>query len=57
MRRGKSYVALPAGRIKALYKPKLEILNELDPITKTINGFLRAFKNVPASFGKHPPEH
>jgi CRISPR-associated protein Csx17 len=49
-RRGKSFVALPAGRIKTSYKPKLEILNELDPITRTVTQFFRSFKVVPATF-------
>ena len=49
-RRGKSYVALPAGRIKALYKPKLELINELDPILAVADRFLRMFSNIPATF-------
>ncbi len=49
-RRGKSYVALPAGRIRSFYKPKLELINELDPILLTADRFLRAFPNVPATF-------
>ena len=49
-RRGKSYVALPAGRIQAHYKPKVEVLNELDSPLSEIDRFIRSFKNTPASF-------
>ncbi|MEN6320587.1 MAG: type I-U CRISPR-associated protein Csx17 [Syntrophaceae bacterium] len=48
-RRGKSFIALPAGRIKVRYQPSLEILNELDPIIFQIETFIRG-KNVPATF-------
>jgi CRISPR-associated protein Csx17 len=48
-RRGKSYVALPAGRIPVRFKPSLELLDELDlPITQ-VRRFLGEFKNVPAT--------
>ena len=49
-RRGKSYVALPAGRINVFYKPVLENLKELDPISRAVSQFIRGFKNVPATF-------
>jgi CRISPR-associated protein Csx17 len=49
-RRGQSYVALPAGRIRALYKPKLELINELDPIIAVVDQYLRLFPNIPATF-------
>ena len=50
VRRGQSYVALPAGRIKVRYRPELELLNELDNITSQVGMFLRDFKNIPATF-------
>jgi CRISPR-associated protein Csx17 len=49
-RRGQSYVALPAGRIKVKYRPRLEIMNELDPILARVDRFLRGYKNTPATF-------
>ncbi len=49
-RRGQSYVALPAGRIKVRYKPRLELLDELDTVIRPAWQFMRAFKNVPATF-------
>ncbi len=49
-RRGKSYVALPAGRIPVRYRPELELLNEFDFIIAPVDSFLREFKNLPATF-------
>ena len=49
-RRGKSYVALPAGRIKVRYRPELELLNELDRVIEPAIWFLQAFKTPPATF-------
>lgn len=49
-RRGKSYVALPAGRIKVRYRPELELLNELDAAFRPAWVFMQRFKNVPATF-------
>jgi CRISPR-associated protein Csx17 len=49
-RRGKSYVALPAGKIPVKYRPGVELLNELDPSLIRVRGFLRGFKNVPATY-------
>lgn len=49
-RRGDSYVALPAGRINVRYEPRLEIINELDPLLSQVDYFLREFKPVPASY-------
>lgn len=47
-RRGKSKVALPAGRVPVQYKPSVIALNEFDPIADQVSRFLREFKNVPA---------
>ena len=49
-RRGQSKAALPVGRIKVQYKPELELLNEIDPLMASVDGFMRDFKNVPATF-------
>lgn len=49
-RRGESYVALPAGRLPVRFKPELRLLDDLDPLLSRVDGFLRAFKNVPATF-------
>ena len=49
-RRGQSYVALPAGRISVRYRPELELLNELDIVSRPIWQFIKGFKSVPATF-------
>ena len=49
-RRGKSMAALPVGRFDVRYKPELELLEELDPITQEVDRFLRGFKDPPATF-------
>ena len=50
-RRGKSYVALPAGAVSVSQRPEIEILNEVDPIVRNIDKSLREFgANIPASF-------
>lgn len=49
-RRGPSYVALPAGRIEVRYRHGLDLLNELDLVTRPAWRFLRGFKNIPATF-------
>jgi len=51
-RRGKSYIALPAGRIPVQYRPVVRLLDELDPICGELDWFLRQFKNVPATFAR-----
>ncbi len=50
IRRGKSKVALPAGKIPVRYQPSLELLNELDPLTSRLDQFIRRFKNPPGSY-------
>lgn len=47
-RRGKSYVALPAGRIPVHLRPVLHYLEELDPLLRQFDQFLRLFPNIPA---------
>jgi len=50
-RRGKSYVALPAGAVATSQRPEIEILNEVDPVIRGVDTFLREFgANIPASF-------
>ncbi|MCP4691174.1 MAG: type I-U CRISPR-associated protein Csx17 [Desulfobacterales bacterium] len=49
-RRGDSYTAVPAGRIPVLHRPELNLLGELDPISRAVRGFLSRFKNSPAGF-------
>lgn len=46
-RRGKSYVALPAGRLPVKQEPALALLDELDPILAALDRFLRGFKTPP----------
>jgi len=49
-RRGKSYVALPAGRMPVSFKPALSSLVDVDRILDRADGFLRAFPTMPAKF-------
>jgi len=49
-RRGKSFVALPAGRLPVRYNPSLELLNELDRLTGAFDRFLGMFATIPATF-------
>lgn len=49
-RRGQNYAAVPSGRMRVRYRPQLHLLNELDPIVRSISGFLRGFPNIPATF-------
>jgi CRISPR-associated protein Csx17 len=48
-RRGKSMAALPLGKIPVRYRPALELMNKLDPITNRLDQFMRGFKLAPAS--------
>lgn len=50
VRRGQSKVALPAGRLAVRYRPRLELLNELDTVALPAWRFMRAFKALPATF-------
>lgn len=50
VRRGKSYVALPAGTVNVGYRPELSVLDELDPIMIGIDRFLNGYgDNKPAA--------
>ncbi len=50
VRRGKSYVALPAGEVDVAYRPELALLDELDPILQRMDGFIRRYgDHVPAA--------
>jgi len=49
-RRGDSFVALPAGRLPVRFKPELRLLDDLDPIIERLDGFMRRFPNIPATF-------
>lgn len=49
-RRGKSYLALSAGRLPVHYQPTLEIIKELDPLLQKMKMFLGHFKTPPAAF-------
>ncbi len=51
-RRGKNYVALPAGRFRVQHSPAVRLLDELDPIIeRRLDPFLRQFLgDVPATF-------
>ncbi len=50
VRRGKSYVALPAGEVDVAYRPELALLDELDPLLQRMDGFLRRYgDHVPAA--------
>lgn len=48
-RRGKSYVALPAGRLPVRFNPRVRLLDDLDPILERVDQFLRGLTKVPAS--------
>lgn len=49
-RRGKSYIALPAGRIPVRFNPSLELIDEIDFPIMQVRRFLGEFKKVPATF-------
>lgn len=49
-RRGTNYVALPAGFLPVKHRPALHLLEELDPMVKRMDVFIRGFKNIPAAF-------
>ncbi|HYA42334.1 MAG TPA: type I-U CRISPR-associated protein Csx17 [Syntrophobacteraceae bacterium] len=49
-RRGKSYVALPAGRHAVRFRENLEYLSELDQVTTPLDRFLDELNSLPASF-------
>ncbi|MGA2957855.1 MAG: type I-U CRISPR-associated protein Csx17 [Thermodesulfobacteriota bacterium] len=53
-RSGKSYVALPVGRIPVHFNPSLELIDELDPSIMQVEFFLRRllkeYKKIPAAF-------
>jgi CRISPR-associated protein Csx17 len=46
-RRGKDYLALPAGHVKLQHRAGIELLEEIDRITQTIDNFARGFKSDP----------
>jgi CRISPR-associated protein Csx17 len=48
-RRGKSYVALPVGRLAVRFRPSVRLLDELDRVLEPLDRFLRQFENVPAT--------
>jgi CRISPR-associated protein Csx17 len=49
-RRGRNYVALPAGEVDVAYRPELALLDELDPVLQRMDGFLRRYgDHVPAA--------
>ena len=48
-RRGKNFVALPAGRVTVRLRPDVRLLDELDPIRERVDRFLRQFGSPPAS--------
>ena len=52
VRRGQSYVALPAGKHPVTFRDGVDLLNEVDPITGRLDRFLREFKSPPASFSR-----
>lgn len=47
-RRGDSFIALPAGSLPVHYQPDVRLLDDLDPIIRKIDGFLRGVENPPA---------
>jgi len=51
-RRGDSYVALPAGRFSVSTRTESDLIRELNPLLRGVDGFLRGFKGdgPPASF-------
>ena len=51
-RRGKSYVATPVGRLPVRFQPAVRLLDELDRVLEPLDGFLRQFKNIPASLNR-----
>ncbi len=51
LRRGKSYIALPAGRMAVIPHPELRLLDDLDPILDRLDRWLRQMPNIPASYG------
>jgi len=48
-RRGDSYVALPAGRFPVRIRTESDLIRELNPLLRSVDGFLRGFK------GEGPP--
>ncbi len=48
-RRGKSYAAVPLGQIGVFHRPLLHLLDELDPILRAADRFLRQFTTIPAT--------
>lgn len=49
-RRGDNYVALPTGRFAVRQRPTLRLLDEMDPLRRSLDIFLNGFQNVPAAF-------
>jgi CRISPR-associated protein Csx17 len=46
-RRGDSYLALPAGRFPVTYRSESDLVRNLNPLLRQVDGFLRSFKNEP----------
>lgn len=51
-RRGTNYVALPLARVAVRHRPSVRLLDDLDPILRQLDSFLRKFVTVPASLAR-----
>ena len=49
-RRGDNRIALPSGNFSVQLKPALEILDELDPVLRSLDIFISGFKVLPVSY-------
>ncbi|MCQ8903234.1 MAG: type I-U CRISPR-associated protein Csx17 [Methanothrix sp.] len=49
-RRGDNYIALPTGRFTVKYRNESDLVRELDPILRKIDGFIKNFKHPPSSY-------
>lgn len=52
-RRGKSFIALPAGQLEVHYQPRLALLEELEHCLQPADSFLRQFKSRPISLDRN----
>jgi CRISPR-associated protein Csx17 len=48
-RRGKSYLALPAGRFPVCFRREADLIRELDSALWRLDSFMRQFQEIPAS--------
>jgi hypothetical protein len=53
---GSFRIMIGSGRIRTLYKPKLELINELDPLLQNVDRFLRFFPRIELAFSMILPK-